>query len=103
MTEPDLHEPFADVCLRIICPHCRCGEQDDYEALDADEVHVLRCSGCGDRFHLLIAQCPSCTDESAITWPGAPTPDEIRGARCSHCKSRVCADDQNLVDMGWPR
>jgi hypothetical protein len=32
-----------------------------------------------------------------------PTPDDIRGARCSHCNARVCADDESLFDMGPPR
>jgi transcription elongation factor Elf1 len=103
LTEPDLQEPFADACLRVTCPHCSSVERDEYEVLEADEVHVLRCGGCGERFYLLLAECPGCTEESAFTWPGVPTPDEIGGARCSHCNARVCADDESLFDMGGPR
>jgi transcription elongation factor Elf1 len=103
VSEPDLQEPLAESCLRVVCPHCRWVERDEYEVLDADEVHVLRCGGCGERFHLLVAECAICTEESAITWPGVPTASDIRGARCSHCDARVFADEQSPVDMGKPR
>ena len=103
MTEPDLQEPFAVAGLRVMCPHCAAVERDEYEALDADEVHAIRCAGCGERFHLLIAECPDCAEESVITWPGVPTPDDIRGARCSHCNARVTKHDESLFAMGRQR
>ncbi len=100
MTEPDLHKPFAEAALRVRCPHCGSVECDDYEVLDAEEVHAIRCANCGERFHLLVVECPECTEESAITWPGVPTPDDIRGARCSHCDARVYDDGKSHFTMG---
>ena len=100
MTLPDLREPFAKAGLRVACPYCASVEYDDYEVLDAEEVHVIRCASCSGRFRLLLVECPECAEESAITWSGVPTPDDIRGARCSHCDARVYDDGKSLLAMG---
>lgn len=92
MTEPDLQEPFAYTSLRITCPNCAAVERDDYEVLDDDEVLAIKCGSCGEPFHLLIAECNRCSEESTVTWPDVPTPEEIRAAPCSYCNARVFGD-----------
>jgi transcription elongation factor Elf1 len=89
--------------LGILCPGCGHIEADEYEVLDANDVHAIRCSACGLRFHLLLAECPRCEEETPITWPDVPTPSAIRQLRCSHCDASLIQHEQVLDSMGlWP-
>lgn len=87
-------------CVETSCPHCGAVEQDPYEVLEADDVHALRCEACGRQFHLLIAECPACAEESIITWSEVPPPEALRYVRCLHCDARWLPYEEDIRGLG---
>ena len=98
----DLDEASAMVGISIVCAHCGAAETDDLEVLPSDEMHAVTCDACKRRFHLLIAECESCGEETVLTWTAVPTPDEIGLATCVHCGNRLHdhADDIRTMVRG---
>lgn len=99
MTETAFAELVAGTALEIRCPRCGHVEADDYEALGVNLIHGLACPACGRRFHLLVAECPVCEEETSITWPDVPDPVELRRLRCFHCDARINQDEEALRPM----
>ncbi len=99
----DLEDPPALAGISIICPHCGLAETDDFEVLDLDEIHLIGCDGCKQRFRLVIAECGRCGDETVLTWPTIPTPAQIRQASCARCGSRLIEHDDDSHTMGAGR
>lgn len=89
--------------ISIICPHCRWAETDDFEVLDLDEVHVITCESCTQRYHLVIAECERCGDETVLTWPTVPTPAQITQASCTRCGGRLIKYDDDPRSTGAGR
>jgi transcription elongation factor Elf1 len=99
----DLENPPEIAGIAITCPHCGRVETDDFEVLNLDEVHAITCDGCKQRFHLVIAECSRCGDETVLTWPTIPTPAQIRQASCARCGSRLIEHDDDSHTMGAGR
>lgn len=98
-----LEHPPAVAGISIICPRCGRAETDDFEVLDLDEIHVVACEACKRRFHLLIAECEHCGDETVTTWPAVPTPTQITQASCTRCGSRLIEYDDDSPPLGAGR
>ncbi|HMN76439.1 MAG TPA: hypothetical protein PKC97_10265 [Burkholderiaceae bacterium] len=99
----DLEYPPTLAGIRIICPYCGRAETDDFEVLNLDEIHVIGCDGCKQRFHLVIAECGRCGDETVLTWPTVPTPAQIRQASCARCGNRLIEHDNDPHTTGEGR
>ena len=67
-----------------------------------DEMHAVTCDACKHRFHLLIAECESCGDETVLTWTSGPDAGQIGHATCVHCGNRLNdhADDIRTMVAG---
>lgn len=100
MSDVDFRALALGHSVETSCPHCGAAEQDLHEALEADDVHALRCGACGRQFHLLIAECPACAGESLITWSEVPPPEALRYVRCLHCDARWLPYEEDLRGMG---
>jgi transcription elongation factor Elf1 len=96
----DLDESPEIACLSFACPHCGAIEVDDLEVLMLDELHALGCAACRRRFHLLLAECNHCGDETVETWTGVPTPNQIRSATCHRCGELLTHHADDLCSMG---
>lgn len=96
----DLDQSSAYTGIKIICPHCNAVEIDDLELLSLDEMNVITCDACRSRFHLTIAECETCGEESVLTWAAVPMPDQIRFATCLHCANRLNDHGDYLRPMG---
>lgn len=96
----DLDDSPKIACISFACPHCSAVEIDDFEVLDADEMHVVRCGACKSRFHLLIAECDNCGEECVLTWPAVPAPSQISSAACGRCGWRLFDHAEDLRDVG---
>jgi transcription elongation factor Elf1 len=96
----DLEDPpqFADI--GITCPHCGRVETADFEVLNLDEVHAITCDACKRRFHLEIAECGRCGNETVLGLSTTPTPAMIRQASCTRCGSRLIEHDDDFHTMG---
>jgi len=99
----DLDESREIACLSFACPHCGATEVDDLEVLTLDEVHALGCDACKRRFHLLIAECNACGEESVLTWTTTPTPTQIRSATCTRCGELLTDHADDIRSMGSDR
>ena len=95
----DLDEAPSFAGISITCPHCGVAEIDDFEVLALDEMHALACDACKRRFHLMIAECENCGEESVLTWTSVPTPAQIRLATCVHCGNRFTNHDDDIRSM----
>jgi transcription elongation factor Elf1 len=91
----DLEDIPALAGISIACAHCGVAEVDDFEVLAPDEMHVLACSACKQSFHLIIAECEHCGDETVLSWPVVPTPAQLRQAMCIHCGNRLIEHDSD--------
>jgi Zn ribbon nucleic-acid-binding protein len=100
MPEVDFHPIEAGACAESRCPHCGAAEQDDYEVLETNDLHALRCGACGRRFTLLIAECPACAEESLITWRDEPSPEVLRYVRCLHCDAKWWPHGEDVRSLG---
>jgi transcription elongation factor Elf1 len=98
----DLDEAPAFAGIRITCPHCGRVEIDDFELFDLEEMHAVACDACKRQYHLTIAECENCGEESVLTWTSVPTPGQISLATCVHCGNRFTnhADDIRSVGRG---
>ena len=96
----DLDESPEVACLSFACPHCGATEVDDLEVLTPDEVHALGCAACRRRFHLLLAECQRCDEETVVTWTGVPTPSQIRTVTCNRCGELLTHHADDLRSMG---
>ena len=92
----DLEEAPSFAGVSISCPYCGVAEVDDFEVLAPDEMHVLACGACKQSFHLIIAECEHCGDETVLAWPTVPTPAQIRQAMCMHCGNRLNEHDDRI-------
>jgi len=99
----DLENPPEIAGIAITCPHCGRVETDDFEVLNLDEVHAITCDRCKQRFHLVIAECSRCGDETVLTWPTAPTPRQVTQASCARCGSQLIDHDDDSHTMGAGR
>lgn len=98
----DLDEAPALAGICITCPYCGRVDADDFEVLDLEEMHVVACDACKRQYHLTIAECDHCGEESVLTWTTVPTPGQISLATCVHCGNRFSnhADDIRSVGRG---
>jgi len=98
----DLDEAPAIAGISITCPHCGRVDVDDFELLDLEEMHAVACDACKRQYHLTIAECDHCGEESVLTWTTVPTPEQISLATCVHCGNRFSnhADDIRSVGRG---
>ena len=96
----DLDETPAIAGISIICPHCGAAEIDDLEVLASDEMHAVACDTCRRRFHLTIAECKRCGEETVLTWTNVPTPAQFMLATCGHCSNRLTDHDDDLRTVG---
>ena len=98
----DLDEAPAIGGISITCPHCGRVDVDDFELLDLEEMHAVACDACKRQYHLTIAECDHCGEESVLTWTTVPTPEQISLATCVHCGNRFSnhADDIRSVGRG---
>jgi transcription elongation factor Elf1 len=96
----DLDESPETACLSFACPHCGAIEVDDFEVLAPDKMYVLGCDACKRRFHLLLAECVYCAEESVLTWAAVPTPSEIRSAACRRCGEPLTDHVDELRGLG---
>ncbi|MBE2244989.1 MAG: hypothetical protein IAE86_19710 [Burkholderiaceae bacterium] len=89
-------------CLSFACPRCGAIEVDDFEVLTQDDMHVIRCDACRQRFYLLITECNRCAEECVLTWADVPTPSEIGSAICHRCGEPLTnhADDFRSLGSG---
>ncbi len=71
----DLDEAPALAGISITCPHCGRVDVDDFELLDLEEMHAVACDACKRQYHLTIAECDHCGEESVLTWTTVPTPE----------------------------
>ena len=96
----DLDDSPEIACLSVACPHCGAIEVDDFEVLTLDEIHAVGCDACRRRFHLLLAECNHCGDETVVTWASVPIPSQIRSAMCKRCGELLTDHAGDLRSLG---
>jgi len=75
----------VDSSLSVECPHCGHAEADDFEALDDNQLLDLRCSHCGQSFHIAVMECPVCAAECLFSWSQRPTAEALKHLTCETC------------------
>jgi hypothetical protein len=77
--------------MQITCPHCAHTDSDGLGLLNEEEVHALKCGGCGGQFHCFIHDCESCLHESVFSWASAPSHIALALLHCECCAKPVVA------------
>jgi Zn finger protein HypA/HybF involved in hydrogenase expression len=72
--------------LSIECRRCGIAETDDYEVLQANTVHSMRCPSCGTDMHFAIFECLACGSETFFPWANKPAAEELRKLVCAGCE-----------------
>lgn len=72
----------------IQCRHCGAVEDDDYEVVEENTVHSLRCAGCGSVTHIAVFDCSACGAETLFQWGSPPASEDIRDLLCAACERR---------------
>lgn len=84
----------------------RCGHEapDDYEVLQADVVHDVKCEHCGGLFWFLTYDCAGCGEANAETWPAEPTDLQLATVKCHACATRFRSSETEVAEAeeGWP-
>jgi hypothetical protein len=80
--------------MQITCPHCSHTDSDGLGLLNEQELHTLKCGGCGNLFYCLIHDCDSCLHESVFSWPSAPSYAALTQWHCECCSKPVGAQLQ---------
>lgn len=81
----DISWSVESCSLQVECPHCGHLEDDEWESLDNDQLHQVRCANCGHTFHIGIAECTVCGNESVFSWASRPMSDWMSRQRCTGC------------------
>lgn len=71
--------------MRIDCPHCCSGEEDEWEALDCDQVAAMNCLVCRRPYYFAIMECAHCGAEGVFSWATKPSPPSLDWLTCERC------------------
>jgi hypothetical protein len=72
--------------LSIQCGSCGLAEVDDYEVLEANSIHSMRCAGCGAVIRFALIECLACGEETLFPLASEPAPEELRILMCAACE-----------------
>jgi uncharacterized OB-fold protein len=81
----DISHPVESSLLQVKCSHCGHLEDDEWESLDNEQLHDLRCANCGHALHIAVTECQGCGDEFVFSWASRPTSDWANHLRCAGC------------------
>ena len=82
------HQLLDSSSLSIQCPHCGQSEVDDYEVIDSDRIHAIRCAECSASFHCAVMECLACGAECVFTWIEEPSSALTDHLTCPACGRR---------------
>lgn len=82
--------------LVFTCLHCGHEQADDWEVLEANEDHELRCEGCGETYHARIVECPRCVADNVLT--GLSQAPKADSATCKSCGSPLVVHGEEADD-----
>ena len=82
--------------MEITCPYCAHTDSDGFGLFNEEEVHALKCGGCGRQFHCLIHDCGSCLHETVFSWASAPAHSTLAHLHCECCAKPVVPQAQAL-------
>jgi transcription elongation factor Elf1 len=97
----DIRRLSASSPLSIECPHCKHAEDDDFEVVEQDALHVMRCVACEGDFHFAVMECRMCGAEDLFIWAHRPATDAVDAMACPACGWNYVEDEAPSAKAGF--